>query len=179
VHHNPFTGLKHLIKSYCYIFVISLVLTIPPVVSSINARKEPISVNELYDQHYRNSALCRVLGALLSAFCRALGKVLLSVMTTFTESRTLGIERHSAKKPLPSAKHSANGGSRQRVVYSWRPLSLPSVGLWHSAKMLLCRVSHVWHWDTRQSIFLFFLQPNLLWYVPTLYGPTCTILAQL
>jgi hypothetical protein len=42
----------------------------------------------------------------------ALGKVLLSVTTAFTESRTLGTEIHSAKKSLPSAKHSANGGAR-------------------------------------------------------------------
>jgi hypothetical protein len=47
-----------------------------------------------------------------------LGKVLLSVMTTFTESRNLGIERHSAKISLPSAKHSVNGDARQRVVGS-------------------------------------------------------------
>jgi hypothetical protein len=63
--------------------------------------------------HYRNPALCQVLGALPSA---ALGKVLLSVMTVFTENRTLGTERHSAKKSLPSAKHSVNGGTQQRVV---------------------------------------------------------------
>jgi hypothetical protein len=57
-----------------------------------------------------------VLGALPSAFYRALGKVLLSATTVFTESRTLGIEIQSAKKYLPSAKHSANGGTPQRVV---------------------------------------------------------------
>jgi hypothetical protein len=66
--------------------------------------------------HYRNPALCRVLDALPSAFCRALGKVLLSVTTTFTESRTLSIGRHSAKTALPSAKHTAKGNARQRVV---------------------------------------------------------------
>jgi hypothetical protein len=79
-------------------------------------------------RHYRNPALCRVLDALPSAFCRALGKkslpsatlgkVLLSVMIAFTESRTLGTEIHSAKKSLPSVNHSANGGARQRVVSS-------------------------------------------------------------
>jgi hypothetical protein len=66
--------------------------------------------------HYRNLALCRVLDALPSAFCWALGKVLLSVTSVFTESRTLGIEIHSVKKSLPSVKHSANGGARQRAV---------------------------------------------------------------
>jgi hypothetical protein len=57
------------------------------------------------------SALCQVLflghsakNALSSA---ALGKVLLSVNNTFTESRTLGTEILSAKIPLSSVKHSA------------------------------------------------------------------------
>jgi hypothetical protein len=48
-------------------------------------------------------------------------------------------------------------------------------GTWQTG---LCRVSSL---DTRQSTFLFFLfsLPNFLWYVPTLYRPTCTILRQL
>jgi hypothetical protein len=37
----------------------------------------------------------------------ALGKVLHSVKTLFTECSTLGIEKHSAKTALPSGKHSA------------------------------------------------------------------------
>jgi hypothetical protein len=45
----------------------------------------------------------------------AFGKVLLSVTTAFTESRTLGTGRHSAKTSLPSAKHS-KVGVRQRAV---------------------------------------------------------------
>jgi hypothetical protein len=57
-----------------------------------------------------------VLGALPSAFCRALGKVLLSVKKMFAESRTLGIGLHSVEISLPSVWHSAKGGSRQRVV---------------------------------------------------------------
>jgi hypothetical protein len=60
-----------------------------------------------YNHHYWNPSLYRVLGSLPSAFCRALGKVLLSVTTSFTECRTLGTEIHSTKKPLPSAEHSA------------------------------------------------------------------------
>jgi hypothetical protein len=48
----------------------------------------------------------------------ALGKDLLSVMSTFTESRTLDIEIQLAKKSLSSAKHSANRGSRQMAVSS-------------------------------------------------------------
>jgi hypothetical protein len=37
----------------------------------------------------------------------ALGKVPLSVNNAFTESRTFGIEIHSAKISLPRVKHSA------------------------------------------------------------------------
>jgi hypothetical protein len=48
-------------------------------------------------------------------------------------------------------------GTRQRE-------SLPSVFCGHSAKKI--------------CIFLFW-PPNFLWYVPTLYRPTCTILGQL
>jgi hypothetical protein len=66
------------------------------------------------------SALCRVLFVEHSTKkylpSAALGKVLLSIMTVFTESRALGTEIHSAKKPLPSDKHSANNCPRQRVV---------------------------------------------------------------
>jgi hypothetical protein len=58
-----------------------------------------------------------------SAFCRlfslpiaALDKVLLSVMTAFDESRTLGTGIHSAKISFPSIKHSAKGGARQTVA---------------------------------------------------------------
>jgi hypothetical protein len=71
------------------------------------------------------SALCRVLfiGHATKKYLPsvALGKVLLSVTTTFTGSRTLDTERHSAKLSLPSAKHSVNDDARQRssaVVYS-------------------------------------------------------------
>jgi hypothetical protein len=68
------------------------------------------------------SVLCRVLSighsAKTSLPSVALDKVLLSVTTSFTESRTLGTEIHSAKKSLSSAKHSANGGARQRAVSS-------------------------------------------------------------
>jgi hypothetical protein len=68
------------------------------------------------------SMFCRVLSighstkkSLPSA---ALGKVLLLVAISFTESRTLGIEIHSAKKSLPSVEHSVNGSARQRAVSS-------------------------------------------------------------
>jgi hypothetical protein len=68
--------------------------------------------------HYRNPAFCRGLGALLSAFYRALGKVPLSVTTAFAESKTFSTERHSAKTTMPSAKHLAKVDARQRAVSS-------------------------------------------------------------
>jgi hypothetical protein len=49
-------------------------------------------------------------------FFRALGKVLLSVTTTFIESRTLSTGRHSTKTALPSAKHSAKGCQQSSIV---------------------------------------------------------------
>jgi hypothetical protein len=64
--------------------------------------------------------------ALPSAFCRALGKFLLSVTNAFVESRTLGKELHSVKISLPSAKHSvkaALGKGPSAAVYNWRPLA--------------------------------------------------------
>jgi hypothetical protein len=75
-----------------------------------------------YWLHYQNPVLCRVLSVGHSAKkflpSAALDKVQLSVLTAFTESRILSIERHSAKTTLPSAKHSATPDSRQRVVSS-------------------------------------------------------------
>ena len=56
----------------------------------------------------------------------ALGKVLLSVTSSFTECKTLGTEIHSAEISLPSVKHSAKaalGKGPSAVVYSWRPLT--------------------------------------------------------
>jgi hypothetical protein len=125
----------------------------------------------------------------------ALGKVLRSVKSLFTECGTLGTERHSAKTTLPSGKHSAKmalGKGPLAAIYSCQPsafaegrkpalskaYSLPSVKYLPLGKEGLYRVSSV---DTRQSIFLFFLfwPPNFLWYVPTLCRPTCTILGQL
>jgi hypothetical protein len=48
----------------------------------------------------------------------ALGNVLLSVTTAFTESWTHGTGKHSAKSALPSATHSAKSDSWQRTVSS-------------------------------------------------------------
>jgi hypothetical protein len=56
-------------------------------------------------------ALCRVLFIEHSAKTTlpraALGKVLRSVKSLFTECRTLGTEKHSVNTALPSGKHSA------------------------------------------------------------------------
>jgi hypothetical protein len=49
----------------------------------------------------------------MSLSSAALSKVLLSVTTAFTESRTLGTE-----KSLPSSKYSANDSAQQRAVSS-------------------------------------------------------------
>jgi hypothetical protein len=71
--------------------------------------------------HYRNPGLCRVPAALPSAFYRALGKVLRSVNSLFTERRTLGTSKHSAKTALPRVKHSAKmdlGKGPLAAVYS-------------------------------------------------------------
>jgi hypothetical protein len=99
--------------------------------------------------------LCRVLfighSAKPTLPSAALGKVLRSVKSLFTECRTLGTAKHSAKTVLPSVKHSTNmalGKGPLAAVYSWRPSvfaecqisgtrqreSLPSVVCRHSAK---------------------------------------------
>jgi hypothetical protein len=57
--------------------------------------------------------LCRVLfighSAKKTLPRAALGKVLRSVKSLFTERGTLGTEKHSANNALPSGKHSAKG----------------------------------------------------------------------
>jgi hypothetical protein len=83
-----------------------------------------------------------VLAALPSVFVghsAALDKVLLSVMTAFAESRTLGIGIHLAKIPLPNAKHSAKVGSRQSVVS--RHLKLTAVTFVESRVLALDKES--------------------------------------
>jgi hypothetical protein len=111
----------------------------------------------------------------------ALGRVLRSVKSLFTEGRALGTAKHSAKTVLPSVKHSTNmalGKGPLAPSTTDGRQSLPSVKYLALGKESLCRVSYV---HTRQNIFLFFLfwSPNFLWYVPTLCRPTCTILGQL
>jgi hypothetical protein len=61
------------------------------------------------------SVLCQVLfvehSAKPSLLSVPLGKVLLSITTTFTESWTLDTGKHSAKSALPSANYSAKSDS--------------------------------------------------------------------
>jgi hypothetical protein len=130
-------------------------------------------------------SVCRVLfighsakPTLLSA---ALGKVLRSVKILFTECRTLGTAKHSAKTALPKVKHSAKialGKGPLAAVYSWRPSIFAECQILGTRQRTLCRVSSL---DTRQSIFLFFLfcLPNFLWYVPTLCRHIFIICGQL
>jgi hypothetical protein len=67
--------------------------------------------NFFFNYHNRNLGLCRVpfIGhSTKEALPRAaLGEVLLSVTSWFTECRTLGTGKLSAKTCLPSVKHSA------------------------------------------------------------------------
>jgi hypothetical protein len=88
----------------------------------------------------------------------ALGKVLRSVNSLFTEYRTLSTAKHSAKTALPRVKHSAKmalGKGPLAAVYSWRPSVfaecqisgtrqreyLPSVFCRHSAKHIFILVT--------------------------------------
>jgi hypothetical protein len=79
--------------------------------------------------HHRNLALWRELEALSSAFYRTPAKkslpsailgilVILSITSTFTESRTLNTDRYSTKTSLPSINRSAKGDARQSVLSS-------------------------------------------------------------
>jgi hypothetical protein len=131
------------------------------------------------NQHYRNPGLCRVFGALPSAFCPALGKVMLLVITTFDESSTLGTGIHSAKISLPSAKHSAKCSSRQRAVS--RRLKLTAVTFAESQVLPLSKESSLpsaprltlgrasfaecRSWTLGKLHFLFFLFPTKLFVI--------------
>ena len=120
--------------------------------------------------HYGRRALCRVLGALPSVETRALGK-------TGTRQRPyLPSAKHSAKRDtrqtssLPSAKHSAKNNPRQNTsgdaggpsVILCRVLTVST-----RQTCCLCRVSGLAlgkevplpsaNFDTRQSIFIFYL----------------------
>jgi hypothetical protein len=75
-------------------------------------------------------------------------------MTTFTESRTLGTGRHSAKTSLSSAKRSAKGHQQPSIADIHYLCQAPNVG---TRENKCCRVLKL---DTRQNIFFFFLFCN-------------------
>jgi hypothetical protein len=125
----------------------------------------------------------------------ALGEVLLSVTSWFTECRTLGTGKLSAKTCLPSVKHSAKvalGKGPSAAVLKLTAVSLcrgSRVGTRQRGFFAECQIFgtrqrtlyRVTSLDTRQIIFLFFrfCPSNFLWYVPTLCRPTCIIFGQL
>jgi hypothetical protein len=108
--------------------------------------------------------LCRVLGALPSAFCReslpsaTLGKDLLSVTSVFTENRMLSKEIHPAKKifaecqTLGKQRLSAKGRQQSSIANNRYLCRAPRVGTQQKSffaeslsigtrQSLLCRVS--------------------------------------
>ena len=115
--------------------------------------------NFFFNYHNRNLGLCRVpfIGhSTKEALPRAaLGEVLLSVTSWFTECRTLGTGKLLAKTCLSSVKYSAKvalGKGPSATVLQLTDASLcrgPRVG---TRQRTLYRVSYV---DTRQNIFLF------------------------
>jgi hypothetical protein len=131
------------------------------------------------------SAFYRALGK--EGFARAaLGKVLRSVKSLFTEYGTLGKYCFAERQTLgkDGARQRAVSGRLQLMVVSLcrgpkaaldKAYFLPSVKYLALGKEDLYQVSSI---NTWQSIFLFW-PPNFLWYVPTLCRPTCTILGQL
>ena len=87
------------------------------------ARFETTSCEIRSIMYYRNRlfAECFLSGTRQrSLSTAALGKVTLSVTTMFTESRTLGIDRHNARRKTTLNKWPS------AAVYSWRLLSLSS-----------------------------------------------------
>jgi hypothetical protein len=144
--------------------------------------------------HDRNLALCRVLGALPSAFYRALNKEVFAECRT-RQSPALGNDRVYQEQDswhrntLGEWRRSVKGRQQPSIADGRYLYRAPSFGTRQRSffvecftcdtrHFMLCRVPFL---NTRQSTFLFFLfsQPNFLWYVPTLCRPTCTILAQL
>jgi hypothetical protein len=147
-----------------------------------------------------------VLDALPSVFCRALGKEVFAKCRTrqspalgndhvywerdsrhkktldkdiLAECQTLGERQHSAKGRQPPSKADCRIFTESGVLALGKEASLPS-----APRLKLGRASFAecLPWTLGVKVFfLFFLffQPNLLWYVPTLCRPTCTILAQL
>jgi hypothetical protein len=124
--------------------------------------------------YYRNPTLCRVLVYSILYWLHFIGHSTKSCSTAFINSRTLRTVRHSTKIILLSTKYSANDGPRQRTVSS-RSITdghyLCRASCFDTRQknyFVECPVSstrqsmlyRVLFLDTRQSIFLFFSQPN-------------------
>jgi hypothetical protein len=92
--------------------------------------------------HYRNTGLCRVLfvghSAKKSLSSAALGKILLSITSSFTECRTLDTEIYSAKMSLPSA---ALGKVLLSIMSSFTECRTLGTEI-HSTKMSLPSAEH-------------------------------------
>jgi hypothetical protein len=155
--------------------------------------------------HYWKQALCRVPYDLPSAIYRALGKIIFAechsrrIMTLgihllcrepntrhtptlgtggFAECQTLGEMRLTAKGRQQSSIADGRYLCRVSGVDTRQTDFFAECPVQTLGKASLYRVSTP---DTRQSIFfIFFISPpNFLWCVPTVYRPTCSILAQL
>jgi hypothetical protein len=117
-------------------------------------------------------------GLLPSAFClvghsakrallkAALGKVRLSVTSLFTECRTLGTGPHSAKRCLPSVKHSTKkvlGKGPSAAVLMLTAVTLCRVpNIRHSAKKAL---PSVFYRHSANHIFVFYILATKLFVV--------------
>jgi hypothetical protein len=118
-----------------------------------------------------------------------LGKVRRSVKSSFTESGTLGKDSFAECQTL------GKDGSRQRSVSGRLQLTSvslcrgPPAGTRQSRFFAECHIAGTRQRESLPSVFcghsakqiciFLFWPPNFLWYVPTLYRPTCTILGQL
>jgi hypothetical protein len=161
------------------------------VPSLLTCRRDPLSCRRSCfhlivvrtSRHYQNLALCRVLGALSSAFFGhsakksslsvALGKVLLSVTAA---CQTLGERQRSAKGRQQSSKADDHYLYRAPSFWLGKEASLSVLRLTLDKA---CLPSAILEHSTKYIFLFLFSQPNFLWYVPTLCRPTCTILAQL
>jgi hypothetical protein len=125
----------------------------------------------------------------------ALGKVLLSVTSWFTECKTLGTEKLSAKTRLPSGRHSSKAALSKGSSVANLKLTVVSLcrgprstlgkeASLSSAKYLalgkdLFTECLLWTLGKTYLYFFNFGNQTFCGIVPTLFRPTCTILGQL
>ena len=100
--------------------------------------------------HYRKAELCRVLNALPSA---ALGKARLSAKSSLPSAKHSAQHGTRHRWSLPSVGHSAKHDTRQRltVVHTVSLFRAPEVG--HSAQMVFAECQD---FGTRQRFFFWF-----------------------